>query len=86
MTKLRRQFEDLLRDSGLLEEDRVGGNLSSSERMARHGELKQLREAKRTHDKEVLDRCSMYILYIINIHTFMSSMNCWVMLLYAFEA
>jgi len=52
MTKLRRQFEDLLRDSGLLEEDRVGGNLSSSERMARHGELKQLREAKRTHDKE----------------------------------
>ena len=52
MIKLRRQFEDLLRESGLLQE-RGDGALTSSERMARHGEIRQLREAKRNHAKEV---------------------------------
>jgi hypothetical protein len=52
MIKLRRQFEELLRESGLLRE-RGDGGLTSSERMARHGEIKQLKEAKRNHAKEV---------------------------------
>ena len=73
MTKLRRQFEDLLRESGLLEEDRSGTNLSSSERMARHGELKQLREAKRNHQKEVGVHCSMFIFILYTVLSFVPS-------------
>jgi hypothetical protein len=56
MIKLRRQFEELLRESGLLRE-RGDGGLTSSERMARHGEIKQLKEAKRNHAKEVEGGC-----------------------------
>jgi len=52
MTKLRSQFEELLQDSGLLEEDKISEGLTSAERMARHGELKHLKEAKRNHQKE----------------------------------
>jgi hypothetical protein len=52
MIKLRRQFEDLLSESGLLRE-RSDTGLTSSERMARHGEIRQLKEAKRNHTKEV---------------------------------
>ena len=49
MTKLRRQFSQLLSDSGLSD---IGGNnrksaLTSAERSKRHGELKQLRDLKK---------------------------------------
>lgn len=50
MTKLRKQFEQLLEESGLLQ-SRGDAGLSSSERMARHGEMKQLREAKKSLKK-----------------------------------
>ena len=42
MTKLRKQFEQLLEEAGLLAA-RGDAGLTSSERMARHGELRQLR-------------------------------------------
>ena len=51
MTKLRAQFKELLEQSGLLKkEESSSGDLSkltSSERAARHGEMKQLRDKKR---------------------------------------
>jgi hypothetical protein len=53
MIKLRRQFEDLLGESGLLHQERGDAALTSSERMARHGEIRQLKEARRNHAKEV---------------------------------
>jgi len=46
MTKLRKQFEQLLEEAGLLTA-RGDAGLTSAERMARHGELRQLREMKR---------------------------------------
>ena len=53
MTKLRSQFEELLQQCGLIEEDKISEGLSSAERIARHGELKQLKEAKHKYQKEV---------------------------------
>ena len=51
MTKLRQQFKDLLEESGLLKKNL--SNLSSSERIKRHGELKTLRQMKKEfHQKE----------------------------------
>ena len=50
MTKLRKQFEQLLEEAGLLAARGEAG-LTSSERMARHGELRQLRDMKRTLKK-----------------------------------
>ena len=47
MTKLRNQFENLLKETGLLEINKPK-NLTSSERAIRHGELRQLKEMKRT--------------------------------------
>uniref|UniRef100_A0A8D8IRH3 Probable ATP-dependent RNA helicase DHX34 n=1 Tax=Culex pipiens TaxID=7175 RepID=A0A8D8IRH3_CULPI len=51
ITKLRRQFQDLLQDCGLME---AAGeeNLTSSERAIRHGELKQLKELRKAHRME----------------------------------
>merc|ERR1719402_1760417 len=54
MTKLRKQFSDLLEEAGLMgkrgDEDMVG--MSSAERMARHGELRQLRDMKRNYHRK----------------------------------
>lgn len=51
ITKLRRQFEDLLRDCGLLEMmDKK--DLTSVERAIRHGEMRQLKQLKRAHKRE----------------------------------
>lgn len=52
ITKLRKQFEDLLRDCGLLEGVGVKEGMSSGERAMRHGELKQLKDLKRAHKNE----------------------------------
>lgn len=48
ITKLRRQFEDLLKDCELLI-DENDGKLSASERVIRKGELRQLKEMRRAH-------------------------------------
>ncbi|GFS52184.1 probable ATP-dependent RNA helicase DHX34 [Trichonephila clavipes] len=45
MTKLRRQFKELLKDSGILPEDFI--HTSSQQRSSRHGELSHLRDMKR---------------------------------------
>jgi hypothetical protein len=49
MTKLRAQFKELLEQAGLLKKDEEleAARMSSSERAARHGELRQLRTLKR---------------------------------------
>lgn len=48
ITKLRKQFEELLRDSDLLSiEDEE--KLSASERIIRKGELRQLKQMQRAH-------------------------------------
>lgn len=51
ITKLRRQFEELLKDSELLhlEDD---GKISASERIIRKGELRQLKLMQRAHKNE----------------------------------
>lgn len=51
ITKLRNQFEDLLRDGGLTETVDMG-ELSSGERAIRHGEVRQLRQLRREHKNE----------------------------------
>ncbi|GAB6031229.1 hypothetical protein CHUAL_009042 [Chamberlinius hualienensis] len=53
ITKLRRQFEDLLKDANLLEigKESNGSNLSGAERAQRHGELKRLKEAKKEYHR-----------------------------------
>lgn len=48
ITKLRKQFEELLKDSDLLSMDN-GGDLSASERVIRKGELRQLKQMQRAH-------------------------------------
>jgi hypothetical protein len=50
MTKLRKQFEELLEEAGLLQK-RGDAGLTSAERMARHGELRQLKDMKRNLKK-----------------------------------
>jgi HrpA-like RNA helicase len=53
MTKLRQQFKDILKDSGLW--DSMGESdrdfESSTDRIRRHGELKQLKKMKREYDR-----------------------------------
>ncbi|XP_001604407.2 probable ATP-dependent RNA helicase DHX34 isoform X1 [Nasonia vitripennis] len=49
MTKLRTQFKDLLEDCKLLHTSDVNSEMSSSERIIRHGELKLLRSLKRSY-------------------------------------
>ncbi|KAL7295806.1 hypothetical protein TKK_0010856 [Trichogramma kaykai] len=49
MTKLRTQFKDLLEDCKLLQSSDVNSEMTSSERIMRHGELKLLRSLKRTY-------------------------------------
>lgn len=51
ITKLRKQFEELLKDSELLH---IGDNsgLSTSERIIRKGELRQLKQMQREHKRE----------------------------------
>ena len=56
MTKLRAQFKELLEQSGLLKKEDSSGSgdlskLTSAERAARHGEMKQLRDKKREYLK-----------------------------------
>lgn len=51
ITKLRNQFEDLLRDGGLTEATNTGV-LSSGERAIRHGEVRQLKQMRREHKNE----------------------------------
>lgn len=54
ITKLRNQFEELLRDSSLLDGGEASTNreLSASERVIRKGELRQLKDMKRAHKYE----------------------------------
>ncbi|XP_054718318.1 probable ATP-dependent RNA helicase DHX34 [Uloborus diversus] len=49
MTKLRRQFKDLLKDSGLMPE--ADSFTNSRDRLNRHGELSQLRDMKRQYHR-----------------------------------
>jgi len=49
--KLRKQFEQLLEEAGLLDK-RGDGGMTSAERMARHGELRQLKDLKKTMNKQ----------------------------------
>lgn len=51
MTKLGQQFKDLLGDAGLLKTSESSENLSSAERSARHGQMKQLRDLKKEYHK-----------------------------------
>ncbi|XP_055634665.1 probable ATP-dependent RNA helicase DHX34 isoform X2 [Toxorhynchites rutilus septentrionalis] len=51
ITKLRRQFGDLLQDCGLMENINTE-NLTSADRAIRHGELRQLKELRRAHRME----------------------------------
>ncbi|XP_058822915.1 probable ATP-dependent RNA helicase DHX34 [Topomyia yanbarensis] len=51
ITKLRNQFQDLLQDCGLMESN-SDDNMTSAERAIRHGELKQLKELRKTHRME----------------------------------
>lgn len=51
ITKLRRQFQDLLTDCKLTETVQ-DGQLNSGERAIRHGEVRQLREMRRAHKME----------------------------------
>ncbi|XP_063697523.1 probable ATP-dependent RNA helicase DHX34 [Culicoides brevitarsis] len=51
ITKLRRQFEDLLKDCGLIEMMEKK-ELSSAERAIRNGEMRQLKQLKRAHKME----------------------------------
>lgn len=51
ITKLRRQFEDLLKDSELLSVEN-DGEMSASERIIRKGELRQLKQMQREHKSE----------------------------------
>lgn len=55
ITKLRRQFEELLKDSELLN---IGNDekLSASERIIRKGELRQLKQMQREHKHEAPKR------------------------------
>lgn len=52
ITKLRRQFEDLLKDCGLIEMMEKK-DLTSAERAIRNGEMRQLKQLKRAHKLEV---------------------------------
>ncbi len=52
MTKLRAQFKELLEQASLLSKDTDMSQMSSVERVARHGELKQLREMKKDYLKK----------------------------------
>ncbi|XP_069697285.1 probable ATP-dependent RNA helicase DHX34 [Periplaneta americana] len=50
MTKLRRQFKDLLQDSGLLQSEVLpSGSMTRADRMLRHGELKLLRSMQQSY-------------------------------------
>lgn len=51
ITKLRRQFQDLLKDCGLMETGNTD-SMTSAERAIRHGELKQLKELRKEHRME----------------------------------
>lgn len=51
ITKLRKQFEELLKDSELLDMAN-DGEMSASERIIRKGELRQLRQMQRAHKNE----------------------------------
>lgn len=51
ITKLRNQFQELLKDCGLSEKNDEK-KISSGERAIRHGELRQLKEMKRAHKFE----------------------------------
>lgn len=51
ITKLRKQFQDLLQDCGLTEMANTE-NLTSSERAIRHGEMRQLKEMRKAHKME----------------------------------
>lgn len=55
ITKLRRQFEDLLKDSELLTAEN-DGKMSASERIIRKGELRQLKQMRREHKNEAPKR------------------------------
>ncbi|XP_059479514.1 probable ATP-dependent RNA helicase DHX34 [Neocloeon triangulifer] len=52
MTKLRRQFKELLQESRLLYSAEEEKKMTSSERIQRHGELQLLRKMKREHRNE----------------------------------
>jgi ATP-dependent RNA helicase DHX34 len=52
MTKLRRQFKDLLQDSKLMYSAEQEKKMTSSERIQRHGELQLLRRMRRDHRNE----------------------------------
>lgn len=56
ITKLRRQFEDLLKDSNLLSVDKKDEEMDASERIIRKGELRQLKRMRREHKSEAPKR------------------------------
>ncbi|CAG2164792.1 unnamed protein product, partial [Oppiella nova] len=66
MTKLRQQFKDILKETGLLDSGASGYGVrdvssfeSSADRIRRHGELKQLRQLKREFDRKAPKRRKM---------------------------
>ena len=54
MIKLRKQFEELLDEAGLLDKKEEAG-LTSAERMVRHGQLRHLKTMKRNMKKQELE-------------------------------
>ena len=60
LIKLRKQFEELLDEAGLFEKKNEDG-MSSAERMARHGQLKQLKNMKRNMKKQERKRKTLRV-------------------------
>lgn len=56
ITKLRRQFDDLLKDSSLLSVDENDEEMDASERIIRKGELRQLKRMRYEHKSEATKR------------------------------
>ena len=56
MTKLRKQFKDILKESGLLYQNDDITQMSGSDRIRRHGEVKLLRKMKREVDRKAPNR------------------------------
>merc|ERR1712112_558763 len=60
MIKLRKQFEELLNEAGLFDK-RSDSDMTSAERMARHGQLKQLKNMKRNMKKQERKRKTLRV-------------------------
>ena len=60
MIKLRKQFEELLNEAGLFDK-RSDSDMTSAERMARHGQLKQLKHMKKNMKKQERKRKTLRV-------------------------